>query len=118
MRFSDIKLSTPNIQKLPKRNETPNPNTKDDGHLASNDDNKHHVLSGAQRFMNLQNKVIAMLPKDMFPKSAVEMMELNNYIFNNIQTKEADIPREVITRWEHMSKTRKEKEVQNPLNYT
>jgi len=78
----------------------------------------HDHLHGAERFMTLQNKVIAMLPEELFPKSSGELMALNNLIYDNITDVQTDIPRAVITRWEHMAPKRREREVENPFHYT
>ncbi len=87
----------------------------EDGKLTTAEE---HHLGGAVRFMTLQNKVIAMMPEDLFPKSATEMLALNNLIYDNVKGMRADIPRDVITRWENMAPKRKEREVENPYNYT
>lgn len=107
MRMSDIKKA---------------PTTITDLHTTTGEEDPaegmHDHLAGAERFMNLQNKVIAMLPPELFPKSATELLSLNNLIYNNVKDLRSDIPRNVITRWEHMAPKRREREVENPLHYT
>jgi len=105
MKYSDIKSTKTAIVDLDK--------DKDDSI-----DDMHEHLHGAERFMNLQNKVIAMIPPELFPNSSEEMMALNNLIYNNIKDIRSDIPREVITQWENMAPTRRKREVENPLHYT
>jgi len=72
----------------------------------------------AERFMHLQNKVLAMIPQDEFPENSEEMMALNRLIYDNILEIRTDIPRNVITRWKQMAPTRKARELENPYNYT
>lgn len=116
MRLSDIKLSTKAIQELPDSGH--GPEEKKTHTLPNPEEITDEQLSGAERFLYLQERVIAMLPDELFPQNAEELLLLNNLIYDNIKNIKTDVPREVIAQWEHIAPTRRKREIEIPYRYS